>query len=411
MEDLDNVRKENPTERVEATNGHSTQVPKENVSQLEQKLLKFQEELDQVRNLASLSFSLSTPDIPFPNTQNPTPPQNISKKQNHPAPHTIPQKTQCNTCHTPNNTPLLIPELQNSTNDHFQAHHNTPIYVDTMPHSTQDISNTPESDEKDLHIRNLDNELMKLTSRIQGVEGTKGIEGLNYADLCIQPNVEFPKGYKPPMFEMFDGISDPRVYFRTYYDKLVGVGKDERIRMKLFMRSLKGDALSWYISQDPKKWLSWIGMASDFMDKFRFNTENVPDVFYIQNLKKKPTKTFREYATHWRVKIVALIPVAMSTMTPFHTKAIPWDYKAEARRKGKVTFEETIAAQGMTRTGRVYTPKHLVDSSKQSSNWPPIIETRLKRSLEKDIGQRILSHRPDEQNTGANLHSCFATKF
>jgi len=70
------------------------------------------------------------------------------------------------------------------------------------------------------------------------------------------------------------------------------------IRMKLFMRSLKGDGLSWYISQDPKKWSNWVSMASDFMDRFRFNTENAPDVFYIQNLKKKPTETFREYATH-----------------------------------------------------------------------------------------------------------------
>ncbi|XP_070001936.1 uncharacterized protein [Nicotiana sylvestris] len=41
-------------------------------------------------------------------------------------------------------------------------------------------------------------------------------------------------------------------------------------------------------------------MASDFMDRFRFNTENTPDVFYIQNLRKKPTETFREYATRWR---------------------------------------------------------------------------------------------------------------
>ncbi|XP_070041262.1 uncharacterized protein [Nicotiana tomentosiformis] len=32
----------------------------------------------------------------------------------------------------------------------------------------------------------------------------------------------------------------------------------------------------------------------------KFNTENAPDVFYIQNLKKKPIETFREYATCWR---------------------------------------------------------------------------------------------------------------
>ncbi|XP_070017274.1 uncharacterized protein [Nicotiana sylvestris] len=107
------------------------------------------------------------------------------------------------------------------------------------------------------------------------MEGNKGIEGLNYEDLCIQPDVELPEGYKPPKFEMFDGTGDPRVHLRTYCDKLVGVGRIEKIRMKLFMRNLKGDALSWYISQDPKKWTSW-------------------------NLKKKPTETFREYVTRWR---------------------------------------------------------------------------------------------------------------
>ncbi|XP_070024982.1 uncharacterized protein [Nicotiana sylvestris] len=93
-----------------------------------------------------------------------------------------------------------------------------------------------------------------------------------------------------------------------YYDKLVGVRRDEKIHMKLFMRSLKGDALSWYISQDAKKWNSWVNMASDFMDRFRFNTENAPDVFYIQNLKKKPIETFREYATCWRSEAAKVRP-------------------------------------------------------------------------------------------------------
>jgi len=236
-------------------------------SQIDQKLLKFQEELDQVRNLANLSFSLTTPAINFPNAQNPIPPQDIPKQQNHPMPH-----HHCNTYHTSNNTPLLIPELQNTTNDHFHTHHNTPIYVEIMPQSTQPISRTPDSDDKDLLIRNWAEELKKLTSQIQGVEGSKGIEGLNYEDLCIQPDIELPEGYKPPEFEMFDGTGDPKVHLRTYRDKLVRVWKDERIRMKLFMRSLKGDVLSWYISQDLKKWSSWVSMASDIMDRFRFNT-------------------------------------------------------------------------------------------------------------------------------------------
>ncbi|XP_070046687.1 uncharacterized protein [Nicotiana tomentosiformis] len=49
-------------------------------------------------------------------------------------------------------------------------------------------------------------------------------------------------------------------------------------------------------------------MASDFMDRFRFNTENAPDVFYIQNLKKKTIENFREYVTRWRSEAVKVRP-------------------------------------------------------------------------------------------------------
>ncbi|XP_070035184.1 uncharacterized protein [Nicotiana tomentosiformis] len=110
-------------------------------------------------------------------------------------------------------------------------------------------------------------ELKKHIERVQSVEGGKGIKGLNYEDLCIQPDVELPECYKPPKFKMVYGT---------------------------------GDDSSWYISQNPKKWENWVSMSSDFMDRFRFNTQNAPDIFYIQNLKKKLTETFREYATCWR---------------------------------------------------------------------------------------------------------------
>ncbi|XP_070013183.1 uncharacterized protein [Nicotiana sylvestris] len=194
--------------------------------------------------------------------------------------------------------------------------------METIPHSTQPISYAPESAKKDLLIKNMAKELKKLTSRVQGVEGGKGIEGLNYEDLCVQPDVELPEGYKPPKFEMFDGTGNPKVHLRTYCDKLVGVGEDERIQMKLFMRSLIGDSLSWYISQNPKKWANWVSIASEFMDLFRFNTENAPDVFYIQNLKKKPSETFREYATRWRSKTAKVRPaLEEEQMNKFFVKA------------------------------------------------------------------------------------------
>jgi len=66
--------------------------------------------------------------------------------------------------------------------------------------------------------------------------------------------------------------------------------------------------------------------------------------------------------------------VTVSTTPPFNSKAIPWDYVAEAKRKGKAKMEESNAAQGMTRTGRIYTPEHLGGPIKDATTKQPIIE-------------------------------------
>ncbi|KAG5586661.1 hypothetical protein H5410_047095 [Solanum commersonii] len=121
-------------------------------------------------------------------------------------------------------------------------------------------------------------------------------------------DLELPEGYKLSKFEMFNGIGDPKTHLRMYCDKLVGVGRDERILMKLFLKSLTRKALSWYIEQDPRKWVEWVDTATDFMKRFEFNVENAPDWFYIQNLKKKPSESIQDYAIRWRFEVARARP-------------------------------------------------------------------------------------------------------
>ncbi|XP_075076785.1 uncharacterized protein LOC142163401 [Nicotiana tabacum] len=135
------------------------------------------------------------------------------------------------------------------------------------------------------------------------------MEGLEYEDICVHPDVDLPAGYKVPKFDMFDGKGNPRAHLRSYCDKLVGMGKDETIRMKLFIRSLTGEALDWYTSQDPQKWRSWSVMAQEFMDRFKFNTETNPDRFYLMMLEKKTTESFKEYARRWRAEAARVQPL------------------------------------------------------------------------------------------------------
>ncbi|XP_070045268.1 uncharacterized protein [Nicotiana tomentosiformis] len=107
-----------------------------------------------------------------------------------------------------------------------------------------------------------------LRRQMKSLQIARGSESLDYENLCIHPDVDMPIGYKPPKFDTFDGTGDPRSHLRAYYDKLVGVGRNEKLRMKLFKRSLTGEALTWYTGQDPQNWRTWQDMTEDFMNHF-----------------------------------------------------------------------------------------------------------------------------------------------
>nr|XP_009770363.1 PREDICTED: uncharacterized protein LOC104221080 [Nicotiana sylvestris] len=112
---------------------------------------------------------------------------------------------------------------------------------------------------------------------MKNLQVARGSESLDYEDLCIHQDIDMPLGYKPPKFDIFNGTGDPHAHLREYCDKLVGVGRNEKLRIKLFIRSLTGEELTWYTRQDMQNWRTRQDMADDFMNLFRFNREITPN--------------------------------------------------------------------------------------------------------------------------------------
>ncbi|XP_070050040.1 uncharacterized protein [Nicotiana tomentosiformis] len=79
--------------------------------------------------------------------------------------------------------------------------------------------------------------------------------------------------------------------------------------------------------------------------------------------------------TPFEVEVTTPFTVMVAPILSYKSNAIPWDYVAEARRKGKTKMEETGVAQGMSRTGRVYILEHLGGTSKEAASKPPVVET------------------------------------
>lgn len=116
------------------------------------------------------------------------------------------------------------------------------------------------------------------------------VASLNYENLCINPNLDLPKGFRIPKFENFGGIGNPLEYLRAYSDQLMRVGRDEVILMRIFSRSLSAEALERFISHETIQWPNWNSLAKDFIKQFSYNVEIIPDCYSLEKMKQKSTK-------------------------------------------------------------------------------------------------------------------------
>ncbi|XP_070003356.1 uncharacterized protein [Nicotiana sylvestris] len=336
MEDVNNARKENSTELVDVTHGHGTPVPKESASQLEQKLLKFQKELDQLgeRIEEGIKSGMVTNLKALQATNKALQSGGESKKRDVGA---LYEKLKAASYVTP--IPAITPENPSQ----WVNLNKSCAYQSGMKGYTID-------------------ECRSLKDKIQALIDNKIIVAKEPAlNVCNNPLPDH-KGGGIHMIEIEDywdldgsiGLitegDDPKKPIVTLNPIIVQIQPSGDAEVNMFV-PLELEATA----------------KTSTPIKVEFVTPaNAPPPFEVAVLPPKAHASFE-------VKMSTPISVAMSAVTPFHTKAIPWDYTVEARRKDKVRFEETVAAQGMTRTGRVYTPEHLAESSKKASNQPPII--------------------------------------
>jgi len=77
----------------------------------------------------------------------------------------------------------------------------------------------------------------------------------------------------------------------------------------------------------------------------------------------------------FEVEVAMPFTVIVAPTPSYKSDAVLWDYVAEVRTKVKANMEETGVAQGLTRTGRVSTPKNLGRTGKETTSKPSVIET------------------------------------
>ncbi|XP_047259560.1 uncharacterized protein LOC124892238 [Capsicum annuum] len=194
---------------------------------------------------------------------------------------------------------------------------------------------------------------------MKSIHGLGNNQSVKYEELCAFLEIELPPDYKIPKFEKFDGSGNPLFYLKTYCENLIGVGRNEGIRVNPFSKSLSGKALEWYAKQDVTKWHTWDDLANAFVDHYKFQVDIKPVRISITKLRWRSSEIFCEYAICLREEVTKFFKrlkdvklLHPNKQCAYHTGAVGYDTEKYITLKHKlqdsidnkvITLEESPA--------------------------------------------------------------------
>ncbi|XP_070009551.1 uncharacterized protein [Nicotiana sylvestris] len=262
-----------------------------------------------------------------------------------------------------------------STQFTINAYSQSPRYEFTT--EQEKTAKTPEQEEITRKMRSMEQSL----KNIQGLSRQKSV---SYADLCMFPHVHLPFGFKTPKFEKYDGHGDPIAHLKRYCNQLRRAGGKEELLIAYFGESLVGITSEWYMDQDISRWHIWDDLARDFFRQFQYNIGIAPDRNSLSNLKKKSSKSFREYTIKWHEQAARVKPPMNETeMVSVFLQAQDADYYQNMMSAMGRPFAKAIKIGEMVenglKTGQILSQSAIRATSQAIQGGSGGVENRKKK--------------------------------
>ncbi|KAL0544948.1 hypothetical protein IC582_020078 [Cucumis melo] len=137
-----------------------------------------------------------------------------------------------------------------------------------------------------------------LEERLQEIEGTDVYGNIDATQLCLVPGLIIPAKFKVPKFDKYDGSTCTRSHLIMYCRKMAI--NNDKLLVHCFQDNLTGPASRWYIQLDNAHIHVWKDLADAFLKQYKHNIDMAPDRLDLQQMEKKSSESFKEYAQRWR---------------------------------------------------------------------------------------------------------------
>jgi len=184
----------------------------------------------------------------------------------------------------------------------------------------------------------------------------------SFEDICPNPfdrtlyKPPFPKNFETPKFDKYKGKGDPRDHLREFYIACLEVSNNDTYLMRLFPRSLSGQAAKWFAHLPPGI-RTFPKLAEKFVNHFSYNFEHEVSMTNLCNTKQKSGEAFASFLQRWRglasklpwpipeKQLVTMFVANLNQELGFHLQILCTSTFEEVIDKG-TTIERALIAKG-----------------------------------------------------------------
>ncbi|XP_043704763.1 uncharacterized protein LOC122654638 [Telopea speciosissima] len=113
---------------------------------------------------------------------------------------------------------------------------------------------------------------------------------------------ELPKGFKPPMFEAYDGKGDPNDHISYFNAMMIVYGGSDVVSCRSFPTSLKGLAALWFAKLKPNSIRSFTELAKAFVSCFQSSVKQKKTAANLLAVKQCSDESIRDYIAFFNAK-------------------------------------------------------------------------------------------------------------
>ncbi|KAK2437900.1 hypothetical protein QL285_022735 [Trifolium repens] len=150
-----------------------------------------------------------------------------------------------------------------------------------------------------------------IEDRLKTIEGDN--DPLDFADMCLVPDLVLPPKFKVPEFEKYMGLSCPKNHLIMYSRKMASYANDDKLMIHCFQDSLAGASLNWYMQLEGSHIRSWRDLANAFIKQYQYNLDMAPSRTQLQNMTQNKGESFKVYAQRWREFAAQVRPPLLET--------------------------------------------------------------------------------------------------